>query len=79
MLITTVKLPGALDYESHMVIHTSTTNKCISLAKEFQKHLSDPTKAHGLLDHCKDIKCDSKRKCNDWQYHVQEIKYVSHI
>ena len=31
------------------------------------------------MDHIKDRKCESKRKCTDIEYHVQDIKYVSHI
>ena len=46
MVIPTVKLPGAAAYESHMSMHTSTSNTDISLARAFQKHLSEPTRAH---------------------------------
>ena len=35
---------------------TSNVNIYVSLAREFQKHLSDPTWAHVLLDNGKDIK-----------------------
>ena len=42
MLMTTVKRPGAESYESHMAMHTSAANTDISLARKFQKHLSDP-------------------------------------
>ena len=48
----TVRLRGAADYDSQ----TSTANTDISLAREFQKHISDPTRAHILLNHGKDIK-----------------------
>ena len=43
MLMTTLQLSGAAAYDLHMAIHTSTANTDISLAREFQKHLSDPT------------------------------------
>ena len=43
MLMTTVKLPGAESSDSQMAIHTSTSNIDISLSREFQKHISDPT------------------------------------
>ena len=55
-------LPDAKAYESHTVMHTSTANTDISLEREFQKHLSDPTRAQGLLDHSKYIKHASKQK-----------------
>ena len=62
MLMKNVQLPGAEAYESQMEIHTSTANTEISLARKFQKHLSDPTQAHGLLYHGKGRKFASKRK-----------------
>ena len=68
MLTTTVKLPGAAAYDSKMVIHTSTENIYTSLERLFQKHLSDPTRAHGLLGHVKYIKRASKRKWNNHEY-----------
>ena len=54
MLMKNVQLPGASSYDSEMAMHTSTSNIDISLSRGFQKHLSDPTLAHGLLDHGKD-------------------------
>ena len=63
MLNTTVQMPGASSYDSQMEIHTSTKNTDINLAREFQKHISDPTRAHGLLDNGKDRKNASKGKC----------------
>ena len=61
-----------------MEIHTSTVNTDISLSREFQRYISDPTRANGLLDHGKDPKCDSKRKWTEPEYHVQYSKYVPH-
>ena len=46
MLTTTVQLPGAAASDSCMEIHTSNVNKEISLAREYWKHLSDPTRKH---------------------------------
>ena len=69
----TVQLRGAADYDSH----TSTANTDISLEREFQKHISDPTQAHGLLDHGKDRNFSSRLKCTDHEYHVQEKNYMS--
>ena len=53
-------------------MQNSTEDTNISLAREFQKHLSDPTRAHGLLDHVKDIKCDSKWKWTGSEYHYKK-------
>ena len=50
----------------------------ISLAREFQKNISEPTQAHGLLDHGKDRKRANKEKWTERKYHFQDIKYVSH-
>ena len=41
MLVTTVQLTGAAYHYSHMEIHTSTVNTEISLAREFQKYISE--------------------------------------
>ena len=76
--MTTLQLPGAAAYDSYMSMHTSTENTDTSLAREFQKHLSDPTRAHSLLDHGKDRKISSKRKWNEHEYHFQDRKYLSH-
>ena len=78
MLMTTVQLPGEKYYDSHMAIHTSTANTDIILAREFQKHLSDPTQAHHLLNRGKGVKLTSKWKWTKSEYHVQDIKDVSH-
>ena len=74
MLMTTVQLPGTEAYESQMAMHTSTANTDIILERVYQKHLSDPTQAHGLLDHSKDIKLASKQKCNNMDYRVNKAK-----
>ena len=60
-------------------MHTSTANTDINLGREFQKHLSDPTRAYGLLDQGKDIKSASKQKWTYYEYHLQEIKEVPPI
>ena len=77
--MTTVQLTGAAAYDSQMVIHTSTANLDIILAREFQKNLSDPTRTHGLLDNIKGIKRASKVKWTDHEYNIQYRKDVSHI
>ena len=79
ILSTIVQMPCSEGYDSQMTIHTLTSNIYISLARESQTHVSDPTLAHGLLCHVKDRKRAVKWKCNEIEYHAQYIKYVSHI
>ena len=79
MLMKNVQLPGASSYDSEMAMHTSTSNIDISLSRGFQKHLSDPTLAHGLLDHGKDRFFFSKRNWNERDYHFRVIKDISYI
>ena len=42
MLMENVQLPGAYGYDTQIKMHTSTQKYNISLAREFQKHLSEP-------------------------------------
>ena len=39
-LMSNVQLPGSKQFYYHILIHTSTQNNDISLAKTFQQHLS---------------------------------------
>ena len=90
MLIKTVKLPIAVDYDSQIEMHTSTTNTYISLWREFQNNLSDPTWAHGILDQGKgknspvkgsglnvSIMSKTENMCHTYQLrlHVQQLSY----
>ena len=63
MLMTTVRLPGASTNDSHMVLHTVMSNIYISISRVFQKHLSYPTRAHGLIDH---VKCRKQNSTHKW-------------
>ena len=56
MLMTNKRLPGAAAYDSQMAMNTSTENIDISLASEFQKHLSYPAHTNVVIDHGKDRK-----------------------
>ena len=76
--MTNVQLTEETAYASQMAIHTSTVNTDIRLTREFQKHLSEPTRAHISLDHIKGRKRSSKQKWNESDYHVQDSKYVPH-
>ena len=77
MLISTARLIGAASYESYTVMHTSAANTDISLARELQKSISDPTQAHGFLDNVKGRKRSSKQKWTDRKYHAQ-VKNFCH-
>ena len=52
-LISTVKLQGAKSYDKIMVILTGTYTSDVSLARNFQKHLSNEAQKHGVLDQAK--------------------------
>ena len=78
MSVAIVQLPATSAYYSQVKMHTSTTNPDISLARGFQKHISNPTWAHGLLYHGKDRKYASKQKWTDRDYHFKYRKYVPH-
>ena len=50
MITTKVQLPDAEEYDTQMVINTSTVNTDISLAREFQKNIFDPSRKNGVMD-----------------------------
>ena len=50
----------------------------VSLAKEFQKHLSKYYRKDGVIDQGKYRKIPSKIKCTDREYHVQDNTDVAH-
>ena len=76
--MTNVQICGAVTNDSQMVMHTSMSKLYINIEREFKKHLSGPTRSHGLIYHGKDRKRSSKCKLVECEYHVQEIKYVQH-
>ena len=49
-LMSNVQLPGSKRFDSQMQIHTSTQNNDVSLAKEFQQHLSKEHRQNGAID-----------------------------
>ena len=61
-----------------MVMHTETHTLYVSLAREFQKHLSTAARKHGVIDKCKYRKQASKRKWTEREYHVQNYADVVH-
>ena len=79
VLITTTELPSEKVYDTQMKIHTSTANTYISLARGFQKHLSDPTCKNVFVDQGKYVKLTSQKNWTESEYHVQDRKCVPHI
>ena len=49
-IISTVKFLGAKGYDTQMIIHTGTHLYDVSLARDFQKHLSTAARKHGVID-----------------------------
>ena len=79
MFMTTVQLPVLDTNDSHLVMNNSISNTDISIEREFQKHISDLTCAHGLIYHRKDSKLDIDSKCTERDYHLQYIKMYQKI
>ena len=50
-----MQLPGAATKNSQIFTRASISNTDISLAREFQKNISEPTCARGLIDHVNTI------------------------
>ena len=58
-------------------MHSSTQNNDVSLAKEYQKHLSKEHLKHGVIEQGKYRKIPSKRKWTEIEYSVQDNADVS--
>ena len=56
VFITTVQLSSESSYSSHMAMHTSTLTIDISLERGLQKHPSESTPKHGVMDNGKQKK-----------------------
>ena len=78
MLTETVKMPVTEAYYSQMEMHISTVSKYISLGREYNKHILDPSRKNGVMNQGRSRKRSSQRKWTACEYHVQYIKYVSH-
>ena len=59
-LMATVQFPCIKLFDAQMVVHTATQNTDMSLALEFQKHFSNESRKHGILDHVKHKKVNLK-------------------
>ena len=73
-----VQLPGSKTFHSQILMHSSTQNIDVSLAKQFQKHQSNDHQKHRVIDKGKYIKRFSKRKCTYREYHVQDNDDIAH-
>ena len=45
-----MQFPSAKGYYTQMVMYSATYNKYFSLAQEFQKHLSNAERKHGIIE-----------------------------
>ena len=77
-LMSNVQLQESKTFDSQIFMHFCTQNNDVSLAKEFQKHLSKENRKHGVINQEKFIKRSSKRKWTDREYHVQDNAGVAH-
>ena len=48
-LMSTVKFLGAKWYNTRMEMYSGTPNSDVSLSQEFQKHLSNAARKHGVI------------------------------
>ena len=60
--MSNVQLPGFKKIDSQILMHYYTQNNDVSMAKEFQKHLSKDHRKHEVTDQGKYRKRASKRK-----------------
>ena len=77
-LMTLVQLNGASGYYKQMAIHISTVNKDISLARELQKHLLEPSRKNVVIVQGKYRKRAIQLKWDVSEYYVQD-KNMCHI
>ena len=77
-LMSTVQLPGSNRFDSQMQIHTVTQKYDLSLAKEFQQHLTKKYHKDGTIDQGKNKKRFTEIKWTDRQYHVQDNSSIEH-
>ena len=73
-----VQLTGSKIFDSQILMHSSTQNDDVSLAKYLQKHLSKEHQKNLVIDKVKHRKISSKRKWTDRDYHVKDTADVAH-
>ena len=77
-LMSTVQLLVSNRFDSQMNMHTGNQKYDVSLAKEFQHHMTKEHRKNGVFDQCKIKRRFMERKCTDSQYHVQDNPDVAH-
>ena len=76
--MSTVQLPGSNRLYFKMQMCTCNQKDNVSLAKEFQHHLTKDHRKNGVIDHGKNRKQFIKRKYTDRQYHLQDNTDVAY-
>ena len=51
--VSTLQLPGSKIFDSHVIIHTGTQKYGVSLAREFQQHLTKKLRKNCVIDQVK--------------------------
>ena len=64
-LMSNVQLPGSNIFDSQMQIHTGNQNNDVSVAKEFQQHLTKEYRKNGVIDQGKYKTIFTERKCTE--------------
>ena len=59
--MATDRIPGSKRSDTQMSVHTSIQNTYVSLAQEFQKHLSNESPKHVNIDHARHKKLNFKK------------------
>ena len=76
--MSTVQIPGSNRFYSQIQMHTGNQNYDVSLAKEFQQHLTKEHCKNGVFDKGGNNKRFMEIKWTYRQYHVQDNSYVAH-
>ena len=76
--MSNLQLPGSNIFDYQVQIYTGNQNNDVSLAKEFQQHLTKEHRKNGGIDQGKYKKRASERKCTDREYHFHDNADVLH-
>ena len=76
-LMATFQLPVSKRFDTQLEVHIATQNTDVSLAPEFQKHLSHESHKHVIIDQGKHKK-RPRKKCTNREYYVQHNKDIDH-
>ena len=70
--MSNVHLTGSKKFDSQIIMYYCTQNNDVSLAKQFQRHLSKYHCKNGVTNQGRYRKRASKKKWTDREYHVQD-------